>query len=158
MTEHPQGLARNVCACVRISKRKKRVEACRPELFLAKPAKLCRNTFRRFATAAERLRFAVGELHTPKPLGRGLRLGISASTALKSNAYTKPPTTRCESRNDQGTNNAWLALPWVPAMTAEAACLRFEGSEPKRPIGASELLQLRVTPCCLPRLFSWFLL
>jgi hypothetical protein len=29
------------------------------ELFLAKPAKLCRNKYRRFPTVAEALRFAV---------------------------------------------------------------------------------------------------
>ncbi len=45
------------------------------ELFLAKPAKLCRNKNRRFATVAEALRFAVEELRTPKAFGVWLQVG-----------------------------------------------------------------------------------
>jgi hypothetical protein len=59
-----------------------RVEACRPstttllpERFLAKPAKLCHNKYRRFATAAEALRFAVEDLRTPKAFGAWLDVG-----------------------------------------------------------------------------------
>jgi hypothetical protein len=45
------------------------------ELFLAKPAKLCRSKYRRFATAAEALRFAVEVLRTPKAFGVWLEVG-----------------------------------------------------------------------------------
>jgi hypothetical protein len=45
------------------------------ELFLAKPAKLCRAKYRRFATAAEALRFAVEDLRTPKAFGVWLEVG-----------------------------------------------------------------------------------
>jgi hypothetical protein len=45
------------------------------ELFLAKPAKLCRTKYRRFATAAEALRFAVEDLGTPKAFGVWLEVG-----------------------------------------------------------------------------------
>jgi hypothetical protein len=40
------------------------------ELFLAKPAKGSREKYRRFATAAEAIRYAVEDLRTPKPLAR----------------------------------------------------------------------------------------
>jgi hypothetical protein len=45
------------------------------ELFLAKPAKLCRTKYRRFATAAEALRFAIEDLQTPKAFGAWLQVG-----------------------------------------------------------------------------------
>ena len=45
------------------------------ELFLAKPAKLCRTKYRQFATAAEALRFAVEELRIPKAFGAWLEVG-----------------------------------------------------------------------------------
>jgi hypothetical protein len=45
------------------------------ELFLAKPAKLCRPKYRRFATAAEALRFAIEDLQTPKFFGAWLQVG-----------------------------------------------------------------------------------
>jgi len=45
------------------------------ELFLAKPAKSCRTKYRRFATAAEALRYAVEELRTPKTFGAHLEVG-----------------------------------------------------------------------------------
>jgi hypothetical protein len=45
------------------------------ELFLSKPAKGCRTKYRRFATAAEALRFAVEELRTPKVFGAWLEVG-----------------------------------------------------------------------------------
>jgi hypothetical protein len=67
-----------VCACVRISKRRNlRVThvafdyTAPAEVFLAKPAKLCCNKYRRFATAAEALRFALEDLRTPKASVRG---------------------------------------------------------------------------------------
>jgi hypothetical protein len=64
------------------------------ELFLAKPAKGSRTKYRRFATAAEALRYAVEDLRTPKAFGAWLEVGMSALTAPKSNAYTKPLITR----------------------------------------------------------------
>ena len=45
------------------------------ELFLAKPAKGSRAKYRRFATAAEALRYAVEELRTPKTFGAHLEVG-----------------------------------------------------------------------------------
>jgi len=45
------------------------------ELFLAKPAKGYRTRYRRFATAAEALRFAVEDLRTPKAFGASLQVG-----------------------------------------------------------------------------------
>ena len=49
------------------------------ELFLAKPAKGCRFKYRRFATAAEALRYAVEDLRIPKAFGAWLEVGMSAS-------------------------------------------------------------------------------
>ena len=45
------------------------------ELFLAKPAKGCRTKYRRFATAAEALRYAIEGLRTPKTFGAHLEVG-----------------------------------------------------------------------------------
>jgi hypothetical protein len=45
------------------------------ELFLAKPAKSSRTKYRRFATAAEALRYAVEDLRTPKAFGAWLEVG-----------------------------------------------------------------------------------
>jgi hypothetical protein len=45
------------------------------ELFLSKPAKGCRTKYRRFASAAEALRFAVEELRIPKAFGAWLEVG-----------------------------------------------------------------------------------
>jgi hypothetical protein len=45
------------------------------ELFLAKPAKGCRTKYRRFATAAEALRYAVEDLRIPKAFGAWLEVG-----------------------------------------------------------------------------------
>jgi hypothetical protein len=44
------------------------------ELFLAKPAKGSRTKYRRFATAAEALRYAVEDLRTPKAFGAWLEV------------------------------------------------------------------------------------
>ena len=63
------------------------------ELFLAKRAKGSRTKYRRFATAAEALRYAVEELRTPKAFGASR---MRASTAVKSKACTKPKTIRCK--------------------------------------------------------------
>ena len=45
------------------------------ELFLSKPAKGSRTKYRRFATAAEALRYAVEDLRTPKAFGAWLEVG-----------------------------------------------------------------------------------
>ena len=45
------------------------------ELFLAKPPKGSRTKYRRFATAAEALRYAVEDLRTPKAFGAWLEVG-----------------------------------------------------------------------------------
>ena len=47
------------------------------ELFLSKPAKGCRTKYRRFATSAEALRYAVEDLRTPKAFGAHLEVGDS---------------------------------------------------------------------------------
>jgi hypothetical protein len=65
------------------------------ELFLAKRTKNSREKYRRFATAAEAIRYAVETLRTPKPSARRLRSGMSASTAAKSCACTKPMIIHC---------------------------------------------------------------
>jgi hypothetical protein len=46
-----------------------------PELFLSKPAKGSRTKYRRFATAAEALRYAVEDLRIPKAFGAWLEVG-----------------------------------------------------------------------------------
>jgi len=61
----------------------------RAELFLAKRTKNSREKYRRFATAAEAIRYAV------EPSARRLRSGMSASTAAKSCACTKPMIIHC---------------------------------------------------------------
>jgi hypothetical protein len=45
------------------------------ELFLAKPPKGSRTKYRRFATAAEALRYAVEDLRIPKAFGAWLEVG-----------------------------------------------------------------------------------
>jgi hypothetical protein len=45
------------------------------ELFLAKRTKNSRENYRRFATAAEAIRYAVEDLRTPKALGACLQVG-----------------------------------------------------------------------------------
>ena len=45
------------------------------ELFLSKPAKGCRTKYRRFATAAEALRYAIEDLRRPKAFGAWLEVG-----------------------------------------------------------------------------------
>ena len=45
------------------------------ELFLSRPAKGSRTKYRRFATAAEALRFAVEDLRMPKAFGAWLEVG-----------------------------------------------------------------------------------
>ena len=71
------------------------------ELFLAKPTKGSRT---KYAVSRQRLRHSVMPLRTyerPKPSARGWKSGMSASTAAKSNACTKPMTIRCASLSDR---------------------------------------------------------
>jgi hypothetical protein len=70
------------------------------ELFLSKPAKGSRTEYRRFATAAEALRYAVEELCIPKTFGAWLEVWDERLTATKSNACTKPMTIRCVRLSD----------------------------------------------------------
>ena len=56
------------------------------ELFLAKRTKNSREKYRRFATAAEALRYAVEDLGTPKAFGAHLEVGderFSSSEILR---------------------------------------------------------------------------
>ena len=45
------------------------------ELFLAKPMKGSRTKYRRFTTAAEAIRYAVGDLRIPRAFGACLQVG-----------------------------------------------------------------------------------
>ena len=45
------------------------------ELFLAKRSKSTRENYRRFATAAEAIRYAVEDLRTPRAFGAWLQVG-----------------------------------------------------------------------------------
>ena len=71
------------------------------ELFLAKPAKGSREKYRRFATAAEALRYAIEDLRTPRAFGARLEVGDERFAATKFNDCTTPMTIRCESLNDR---------------------------------------------------------
>ena len=67
------------------------------EFFLSKPAKGSRTKYRRFATAAEALRYAVEDLRIPKAFGAWLEVGDERLAAVKSNACTKLMIIRCAS-------------------------------------------------------------
>jgi hypothetical protein len=71
------------------------------ELFLSKPAKGSRTKYRRFATAAEALRYAVEDLRIPKAFGAWLEVGMSASAVATYNACTKTVSIRCANRSRQ---------------------------------------------------------
>ena len=94
---------------------------------------------------------------------------MSASAVAMFNAYTRPLIIRCASLSDRagsahaqvrnqpdgassdGKSQGFDHRCWAAIHQQARACLRFERNEPKRPSGASELLQLRARPCCLPR-------
>ena len=65
------------------------------ELFLAKRTKSRREKYRRFATAAEAIRYAIEELRTPQALARGFKSGMRDLTVLKFSDCTKPKIIRC---------------------------------------------------------------
>jgi len=65
------------------------------ELFLSKPAKGSRTKYRRFATAAEALRYAVEDLRIPKAFGAWLEVGDELSAAATYNVCTTPMIIRC---------------------------------------------------------------
>ena len=53
------------------------------ELFLSKPAKGSHTKYRRFATAAEALRYAVEDLRIPKAFGAWLQVGDEVRLLLR---------------------------------------------------------------------------
>jgi hypothetical protein len=68
------------------------------ELFLAKPARLCRTKYRQFATAAEALRFAVEELRIPKAFGAWLEVGDQRFNSMEIRRLYRPD--RCTTPSD----------------------------------------------------------
>ena len=71
------------------------------ELFLAKPMKGSRTKYRRFATAAEAIRYAVEDLRTPRAFGAWLEVGDERLTVTTFNNCMKPATILCESLSDR---------------------------------------------------------
>ena len=71
------------------------------ELFLAKPMKGSRTKYRRFATAAEAIRYAVEDLRTPRAFGAWLQVGDERFNSVEFNACTKTVSIRCVSRSDR---------------------------------------------------------
>jgi hypothetical protein len=67
------------------------------ELFLAKPIKGSRTKYRRFATAAEAIRYAVEDFARPEPSELGWRLGMSVSTATTFSGFMPRVIFRCAS-------------------------------------------------------------
>ena len=65
------------------------------ELFLSKRTGRGHTKYRRFATAAEAIRYAVEDLPALRPLVPGCRLGMSASTVTKSNDCMTIVIIRC---------------------------------------------------------------
>jgi hypothetical protein len=73
------------------------------ELFLAKPAKGSRTKYRRFATAAEAIRYAVEDLRTPRAFGStsasggrmGVALGYLAIFIICLSIPLPPPVALC---------------------------------------------------------------
>ena len=51
------------------------------ELFLAKRTKSSRENYRRFATAAEAIRYAVEDLRTPRAIGAWMQVGDERFTS-----------------------------------------------------------------------------
>ena len=65
------------------------------ELFLSKPAKGCRTKYRRLATAAEAIRYAVEELRTPKAYGAPVEVEDEGCSSSEIQGLPKPLITRC---------------------------------------------------------------
>jgi len=70
------------------------------ELFLSRNTKRSRQKYRRFATAAEAIRYAVEDLPRPALSALGCRLEMSALMAMKSSACIKVASIRCASLSD----------------------------------------------------------
>ena len=88
------------------------------ELFLSKRFGNKREKYRRFATAAEAIRYAVEGLRTPKAFGAWLEVGMHASTAAKSRVCMKPLTIRCGSLNERAPRASWRRDQWGPLAAA----------------------------------------
>jgi hypothetical protein len=92
-----------------------------PQNFLAKRTKSNREKYRRFATAAEAIRYAVETLRTPKAFGAWLQIGDERFNSSESNDCTKPLITHCaslsdrapraSSQRDRWTHNRRVTLP-----------------------------------------------
>jgi hypothetical protein len=95
------------------------------ELFLAKRTN--RENYRRFATAAEAIRYAVETLRTPKTFGAWLEVGDERFNTVKSSSCTKPMIIRCASPSDGRhllngpllANNLKKKTPSLTSKTAE---------------------------------------
>jgi hypothetical protein len=65
------------------------------ELFLSKPPKGSRTKYRRFATAAKALRYAVEDLRIPKAFGAHLEVEDERCSSSEIQRLPKPLITRC---------------------------------------------------------------
>ena len=72
------------------------------ELFLSKPTKGCRTKYRRFATAAEALRFAVEDLRVPKAFGAWLEVGDERFNSTEIQRLYEALIIRCANLSDRG--------------------------------------------------------
>ena len=73
------------------------------ELFLAKPAKGSRTKYRRFATAAEALRYAVEDLRTPKAFGAWLEVGDERFNSIEIQRLYEASDYRCATLSDRAS-------------------------------------------------------
>jgi len=73
------------------------------ELFLAKRTKSSRENYRRFATAAEAIRYAVETLHTAKALGALLQVGDERFNSSEIQRLYEPMIIRCVSPSDRAS-------------------------------------------------------
>jgi hypothetical protein len=71
------------------------------ELFLSKPAKGSRTKYRRFATAAEALCYAVEDLRTPKAFGAWLEVGDERFNSGEIQRLYEAIVIRCASLSDR---------------------------------------------------------
>ena len=71
------------------------------ELFLAKRTKSRRENYRRFATAAEAIRYAVEDLRTPKAFGAWLEVGDERFNSHEIQRLCEASDFRCASLSDR---------------------------------------------------------